>query len=89
MAELLTAHERKVAKGKQAEALKQEIRVAHAACEADVKRLCKAYGWTKDHVESLLNHATNYMLTRRPSFYNALVHHLSKELNEGEQEIIH
>ena len=88
-AQSLAAHQRKVVRDQQAEALKQEIQVAHAIRKAEVDRLCKEYSRKKDYIESLLNHAINYMLTHQPSFYNALVHHMSQELNEGEQKITH
>ena len=86
-AESLTAHQRRVEQHQQAEALKEEIQVAHAACQVEVDQICKGYGRKKEYIEGLLNHATKYASTCRPSCYNALVHNLSLEMNKGEHGI--
>ena len=81
--EQITAHTKQVLNQEKAEALQQAIQACLTAREAEIKHLAKDYGKKPDYIERLLNHGTNYTSHQRPSFYNALVHHLAQELNEG------
>ena len=86
-AEKIAAHGRRLVTQEKAEALQQAIQTCLAMREAEVKHLAKEHGRKSEYIKRLLNHGTNYTSNRRPSFYNVLVHHLAKEINEGKATI--
>jgi NAD(P)H-nitrite reductase large subunit len=87
-AEQFTAYARRVVNQEKKDAFNQAIKTCLAMHEAEIERIAKEHAKKTQYVWCLLNHATNYTSNCQPSFYNALVHHMAKELNDGENQDI-
>jgi hypothetical protein len=66
-----------------ADALREGVDVIIKSRDAAIKDLAQELDMTEKAVRTLVNGETHYVKHRKPSMYNALVHKVNSEMNDG------
>ena len=75
--------ERAAAKSLKAEELKNGVEVIIKSRDRDVKELSEQLDISEQKIQNLINGETHYKKPREPNMFNALVHKMTEEMNQG------
>jgi hypothetical protein len=83
-AERVTAALRMQQSNEKKQKMHEEIEDFHELQENRVKEIAEKYHKKPEYIRILLNSGSFFKSSRAPNIRNAIVHHVSKEINEGE-----
>ena len=82
-AERVTAALVKQQKNKKKQEMHEESEAFHDFKETCVKEIANKYSRRPEYIRILLNSSSFFKSSRAPNIRNAIVHHVSKEINKG------